>query len=237
MNPSRPIPVLKRRARLLAREEGIPLHAALDQIARQQGFRSWSHLSARTSPTTAGPKLFSGLERGDFVLLAARPRQGKTVLSLKLLLEAVRSGHAAVFFTLEFTRDEVLSHLGAAESDLPALAEHLLIDVSDEISAEYIRRRLSDARPGTFVVIDYLQLLDQPRRNPEVGEQAASLRDFTRERGLITVCLSQIDRRFELSRRKVPSFDDVRLPNPLDLGLFTRAWFLHAERLSEGTLR
>ena len=42
---SAPIYRLKRRARLLARNEKIALHVALDRIARAEGFAGWSLLS------------------------------------------------------------------------------------------------------------------------------------------------------------------------------------------------
>ena len=39
--------------------------------------------------------------------------------------------------------------------------------------------------------------------------------------------ISQIDRAFELSSCDMPSVDDFRLPNPLDLSIFDKRCFLH----------
>lgn len=236
MEPSRPIPVLKRQARLLSRELGIPLHAALDVVAKQQGSRSWSHLSATATAPKSARDWLKKLEPGDFVLLAARPRQGKTALSLQLVLEVIRAGRAAAFFTLEFTEPEVVKYLGATASDEPAVRQHLLIDTSDEIRGDYIIRRLAAADPGTLVVVDYLQLLDQRRSNPDLNGQIAALREFTSERELITICLSQVDREFEVSERTAPTVADVRLPNFLDLQLFTKAWFVQGGQITNGDL-
>ena len=47
---SAPVHVLKRRARSLSRARSIPLHAALDEIAVQEGYRAWSLLAARAAP-------------------------------------------------------------------------------------------------------------------------------------------------------------------------------------------
>jgi hypothetical protein len=55
-------------------------------------------------------------------------------------------------------------------------------------------------------------------------QQAKAL---SRQRQLIIVCLSQIDRRFDRSFRPCPGIDDVRQPNPVDLGLFSKTCFLH----------
>jgi replicative DNA helicase len=77
------------------------------------------------------------------------------------------------------------------------------------------------------VVVDYLQLLERRRRDPELGEQLSALAAFTQQRGLITVCLSQISRAFERSPTTVPTRADVHQPNPLNLDVFTKGCFLH----------
>jgi replicative DNA helicase len=80
---------------------------------------------------------------------------------------------------------------------------------------------------GTVVVVDYLQLLDQKRDSPELMEQVRALRALARDKGLIVVMISQIDRSYDPSAKAVPDLDDVRLPNPLDLKLFDKACFLN----------
>lgn len=55
MSLSAPIYVLKRRAKQLSREAGIPLNQALDRIARDEGFQTWSLLIARGQSTGAVP--------------------------------------------------------------------------------------------------------------------------------------------------------------------------------------
>jgi hypothetical protein len=39
--------------------------------------------------------------------------------------------------------------------------------------------------------------------------------------------ISQVHRRFDPTHRPLPTLDDIRLPNPLDLTLFNKACFLH----------
>ena len=53
MNLSAPIHQLKRKARLMSRAERIPLHAALDRIAVEEGYRSWSLLAAKQPGMTS----------------------------------------------------------------------------------------------------------------------------------------------------------------------------------------
>ena len=87
--------------------------------------------------------------------------------------------------------------------------------------------RLRSAPRGTLAVIDYLQLLDQKRDNPELMVQIRALRSFARERGLVLVFISQVDRAFDPARKPFPDMGDIRLPNPLDLSLFDKACFLN----------
>jgi replicative DNA helicase len=180
-------------------------------------------------------------ERDSVEALARRPvpagwqaGQGKTLLSLELAVEAMRRGRSVAFFTLEYTQSQVRGCLRELGEDPAEFGSPLRIDTSDQISAAYVIAELASAEPGTVVVVDYLQLLDQKRENAVLSEQVAALRSFARERGLIIVCLSQLDRTFEGSGRHVPRVTDVRLPNPVDLSLFSKVCFIHENRVTFG---
>ena len=227
MNLSAPIHQLKRKARLMSRAERIPLHAALDRIAVEEGYRSWSLLAAKQPGMTSVRALWPLLEPGDLVLIAGRPGQGKTLASLALLAEAMRAGRRGVFLTLEYTQADVLSRLRAINIEPGEFAGLFDCDCSDAINANYIVARLAEAPRGTVAVIDYLQLLDQRRDTPELALQVSMLKAFARERGLILVFLSQVDRSYEEAGRPFPEIADVRLPNPLDLSLFDKTCFVN----------
>jgi replicative DNA helicase len=227
MKLSAPIYHLKRKAKLLSREKNIPLHEALDRIAEQEGFAGWSLLATRVTATAPTGRLFARLAPGDLVLVGARPGQGKTLMSLELAVQAMKSGNRGMFFTLEYTDKDVLDRfraIGVEPDDFAGLFE---LDGSDDISADYIVKRLAAAPRGTLVIVDYLQLLDQKRENPELMVQVRTLQSFARDRGLIFVFISQIDRSYDPSTKPCPDLEDVRLPNPLDLSLFTKTCFLN----------
>lgn len=228
MKLSAPLYYLKRQARLLSRAENIPLHVALDRIAQQEGFAGWSLLAAKTAATSPAERLFARLSPGDLLLLGARPNQGKTLMSLELAMQAMKAGHRCVFFTLEYTEKDILERfrdIGVQRRDFDGRFE---FDNSDEVSSNYIVSRLAAAPRGTLVVVDYLQLLDQKRDKPDLMMQVSTLESFARERGLIFVFISQIDRSYDPSKKPCPDLTDVRLPNPLDLGLFSKTCFLNA---------
>ncbi|MDU0342334.1 DNA helicase [Bosea rubneri] len=228
MKLSAPVYRLKRKARELARKENIPLHLALDRIAIGEGFGAWSLLSARSAEMLSAAGLLDRLAPGDLLLIGARPGQGKTLLSLQLAVEAMKAGRRAVFFTLEYTARDVLGRFRALGVE-PAQFEALFtFDDSDAINADHIMQVLADAPDGTLAIVDYLQLLDQKRGNPELGAQISALKAFARERGLILGFISQIDRSYDPVTKPCPDLDDVRLPNSLDLSLFSKACFLNS---------
>ncbi|MEO0991805.1 MAG: DNA helicase, partial [Pseudomonadota bacterium] len=226
MTLSRPIFRLKAEAKRLARAESIPHHEALDRIARQEGFQSWSLLAGH-SGTEPSVNLMDQLTPGEIILIAARPGHGKTLLALSVLAQAAEAGRPTVFFSLEWTEDTVRDSDLRAGGD-PKTAQHRLqIDVSEEISAEHIAKRLETMPRGTVAAIDYLQLLDQRRETPPLSKQVADLRAAAERTGTTILCLSQIARSFEASDKPLPDLSDIRLPNPVDLGLFSKACFLH----------
>ncbi len=242
MTTSAPIHVLKREARRLARGEHIPLHQALDRIARREGFPRWSLLVHRTAPPPADPglqfpietlsadtgaRLLDELRAGELLLIAARPRQGKTVLGLALAVAVMRAGGYGAFFTLDYTRRDLARCFARLGEQWSRFDARFHFDDSDAIDADYVIERTAQATPGTVIVIDYLQLLDQRRTSPEVAIQVERLRTHARDRQLIIACIAQIDRRYQAGAGEFPGLEDVRRANPLDLSLFDQACFLN----------
>lgn len=231
MKLSRPIYRLKHEAKRLSRQENTPLHAGLDRIAAREGFESWSLLAAKASATRHAGTLFAKLSPGDLVLIGARPGQGKTLMSLALAVEAMKAGHNGAFFSLEYTQKDILGRLRALGVEPAGFDRLFAFDNSDAISADHIAAALETAPRGTLAVIDYLQLLDQKRENPALMDQIRTLKAFARERGLILVFISQIDRSYDPTTKPCPDIGDVRLPNPLDLSLFDKACFLNQDEI------
>jgi len=231
MKLSAPIYRLKRQAKLLSPWENIPLHKALDRIAQQEGFKSWSLLATALTNNKLGSSLLQQLGAGDLLLLGARPGHGKTLLSIELAIEAMTKGHKSVFFSLEYNKSDIDSIFRGLGSDLTRFGAQFEFDGSEEICAPYIINRLKHAPIGSVIIVDYLQLLDQKRDTPPLMDQIQALRAFARERGLIFVFITQIDKTFaaegETSAR-LPELTDVRLPNPLDLQLFDKSCFLNS---------
>jgi replicative DNA helicase len=227
MKLSTPIYRLKRQAKQLSCEDTVPLNEALNRIAKREGFESWGLLAALHAKRSSATKILAALSSGDLVLLGARPGHGKTLMGLELIVEAIKTGNCAAFYSLEYIEKEVAERFATLGVDINASSDALTFDTSDEISADYIINQLKTAPEGTVVVIDYLQLLDQDRGKPTLKAQVAALKSFVEKAGLIVIMLSQIDRSYDATIKALPDMADVRLPNPLDLTLFTKTVFLN----------
>ncbi len=227
MQLSAPIYVLKRKAKLLARESDIALHQALDSVAIEEGFQSWSHLASTLSNESPAREPLSQLEPGDLVLVGARPGHGKTLLALEMAVKASQLRRKGYFFTLDYNERDVADRLSVMGIDQNSTNSSVVVDTSDYVSADYVISRLRTEKEPALIIVDYLQLLDQKRTNPSLDDQIKSLQRYVIDSGAICVVISQIDRSFDLSEKSMPDISDVRLPNPLDLSAFHKHYFLH----------
>lgn len=227
MRLSSPIYKLKRQAKLLVRDNDIRLHEALNQIATKEGFKNWSHLASNYSKATPVKEIMKQISSGDMILIGARPGHGKTLLGLELAALAEEINRTGYVFTLDFNEADVWDRFEKLGFDTKEFDLPVVVDTSDNICTAHIIECLSSTPDDALVVVDYLQLLDQRRSNPPLDEQVWALKKFAAERGAIVVMISQIDRAFELSSNGMPSIDDIRLPNPVDLSLFDKRCFLH----------
>jgi replicative DNA helicase len=226
MKLSKPLPRLKSQAKQLARAEGLTHLSALDRIAGSEGYRSWSMLAAQATDSSPAAALLSQLHPGDLVLIAARPGQGKTRLGIELAVQAAAGGRLSVFFTFEYSAAQLETHFAKFGDKRAGSAKMLDWDSSDAISADYIIDRMARAEAGALIVVDYLQLLDQKRDNPPLAEQVERLQAWARAGGSVAIFIAQIDRSYDPRRKPQPTMADIRLPNPLDIGLFDKICFL-----------
>lgn len=227
MRLSSPIYRLKRQAKMLARGNDMKLNEALNQIATKEGFKDWGHLASNYAEVTPAKDIMKQLRSGDMVLIGARPGHGKTLLGLELAALAEQIHRTGYFFTLDYNEADVWDGFEKLGFNPQRLDRPVVVDTSDDICADHIVEYLSRTRDDALIVVDYLQLLDQKRSNPPLEQQVRALKKFATESGTIVVMISQIDRAFELSSDGMPSIDDIRLPNPVDLSLFDKRCFLH----------
>ncbi len=234
MKLSAPIHVLKRKAKELKRSNLITLTEALDDIAMAEGFASWSLLQSKVNAFVPRTKdeVLNDLFPGDLMLIGARPGLGKTTMALQLLLQAIKEERVCFFFSLEYTQKEAVEKLSQLDEAYEQHQSLLKLDCSDEISSDYIINKTQGiVKVGSLIAVDYLQLLDQQRNKPPLQKQVEDLKAYAKETNCIIIFISQIDRSFEQEGNVRPSLENIRLPNPLDLGLFNKSIFVNHEQI------
>ena len=138
--------------------------------------------------------VLTGLGRGDLIILAARPGMGKTSLALNVALSAAKtSGKTVAIFSLEMSREQLVTRLIAAEglvenqrlttgnlreSDWQRIAEaasnlsrmDIRIDDNPLLTAADMNAKCRRLDNLGLVVIDYLQLMTSAGGKSYAGE-------------------------------------------------------------------
>ncbi len=191
-------------------------------------------------------RLLGGLQRSDFVIVAARPSVGKTSLCLSFARNAARYGQHIAVFSLEMSAEQIVQRLVAAETGIDAqrlrlgdLREEewplfvqatgkladlpIFIDDTPSISALQLRtkaRRLHAEHGLDLILVDYLQLMTgdvrSENRVQEVSYISRSIKALARELDLPVVAASQLSRAVEQRSDKRPVLADLRESGSLE---------------------
>lgn len=233
MKLSSPIHILKRNAKKLKKEQGMTMSQALDEVAKNEGFSSWSLLVSKKDelfPSKYSETL-NFFNNGDLVLIGARPGVGKTSFTMGLFVKAIEQKRPKGFcFTLAETHKDLARRIATYNESIGQNDDLFELNYSNDICADFIISVTNNqVQPGSIIIVDYLQLLDEKRVNPPLQDQIQSLKVFAKEKGCIIIFLSQINREIEYKVNQRPTVDDIRLPNPLDINLLNKIIFLYRD--------
>lgn len=202
-----------------------------------------SHKKGITGIPTGFAKLdemTSGLQKGDLIILAARPSMGKTSLALNLATNSALNGYSVGVFSLEMAAEQLTLRLLSTESGiahhnirnatitsdewvaLTNVAAHLadlkiFIDDAAGLTIMDLRtkaRKLKAEHNIDLLVVDYLQMLNSSKkhenRHQEVSEISRSLKALAKELGVPVIALSQLSRAVDSRMDKRPMLSDLR---------------------------
>lgn len=185
-------------------------------------------------------KMTSGMQKGDLLILAARPSMGKTALALNMALSAWHSGAPVGIFSLEMSSEQLVLRMLSSEAGIPhqkirnalvsseewmdltnhaaRLAEaKIFIDDTPSINIMELRakaRKLKAQENIQLIVIDYLQLITtsgaHENRTQEIAAISRSLKALAKELGVPILALSQLSRSLESRVDKRPQLSDLR---------------------------
>lgn len=183
-------------------------------------------------------KLNGGIRRGELIVLAARPKMGKTAFALNVAANAALD-HAVLVLSMEMPKSQLHDRNLAVQGRIPL--EHLLKPwmMTDEdwsglthaavkIGGMKLHQddqgglRLVDVRMKAkgvkrkhgldLLVVDYLQLMegDGDNRNAQIEGITRGLKSLAKELDIGIVLLSQLNRKLEERPNKRPMPSDLR---------------------------
>jgi len=210
-------------------------------------FQHLSEIKSNRKGVTGIPTQFtkldemtSGLQKGDLIVLAARPSMGKTSFALNIAINTAQQGYSVGFFSLEMSAEQLTLRLLSTESGIAhhnirnatitsdewieltnvaaQLAEvKLFIDDTAALGIMDLRtraRKLKTDHNVQILFVDYLQMLHSTKkhenRHQEVSEISRSLKALAKEIGVPIVALSQLSRAVDSRVDKRPMLSDLR---------------------------
>ncbi len=219
----------------------IPIGETLREISRRIEARGEDGiLTGLPSGFPALDTETSGFQKGDLIIVAARPSVGKTALGLTMAEHmAVLEHKSVVFFSMEMSREQVAQRLLCSyarfdshklrrrilsEQDVQSLVmrcaelaeEDLFVDDTPGMTVLELRakaRRLAMQHHIDAVFVDYLQLMHTPgaeSRQAEVAAISRGLKGLGRELNIPIIVMAQLNRRSEDRTEKKPRLSDLR---------------------------
>ena len=184
--------------------------------------------------------LTSGFQKGDMILIAARPSMGKTTFALNIAVHAApREGKTVVIFSLEMSKEQLAYKLLCSEANVdmlklrtgnledkdweniarasgPLSSAKIYIDDTAGVSIMEMRskcRRLKIEYGIDLILIDYLQLMSgsgEESRQQEVSEISRNIKAIAKEMQCPVIALSQLSRAPEQRADHRPMLSDLR---------------------------
>lgn len=182
----------------------------------------------------------SGFQKGDMVLIAARPSMGKTTFALNIAqYAALREGKSVAVFSLEMSKEQLAYKMLCSEANIDMLKlrtgnledrdwenmakasgplgnAKVYIDDTAGVTVMEMRskcRRLKVEHGIDLIVIDYLQLMsgsNPDNRQQEVSEISRSIKALAKEMQCPVIALSQLSRAPEARADHRPMLSDLR---------------------------
>ena len=206
----------------------------LDQASRKEG-----NLRGLTTGFKDLDDKLAGLQKGNMIVIAARPGMGKTAFALNIAqAAAIKEGATVLLLSMEMTKTELGQRFISMSSKVDmeklttgnlerrdwdqinlALDELSRADISIDDSAKTISeirnkcRRLKAEKGLDLVIIDYMQLMNHEGRSEgrqqEVADFSRYIKQLAMELDCPVVALSQLNRESVKDKRR-PIISDLR---------------------------
>jgi len=183
--------------------------------------------------------ILNGLQNGEMIVIAGRPSMGKTAFAMNIVESVATNRMPVAVFSLEMSKQQLAQRMLCSRAGIDAQkvrrgmisAEETrqLASVVNELSKAPIwvddsaglnvlemrakARRLKNQQDIKLIVIDYLQLMDNPgpdSRQQQISEISRGLKALARELEVPVIALSQLNRQTEGRDGHRPRMSDLR---------------------------
>ncbi len=181
----------------------------------------------------------NGLEKGDLIIIGARPSVGKSAFMLNIADNISKANYSVGIISLEMTAKKLTERLLAINTGVELnkiknnnlhknewntleitekeLKKRKLYinDNSNNTTIQNIKRIIKKLTKKTkidLIIIDYLQLIEgnKKERHLEIGEISRKLKLLAKELNIPIILLSQLNRALENRINKKPMLSDLR---------------------------
>lgn len=225
-----------------ARTRIEPTLAKDDLVAHIEELQRRESGEVRAIPTgfaAVDAKLNGGIRRGELVVLAARPKMGKTAFALNVACNVADAEYSVLVLSMEMPKSQLhdrnlatlghipLEHLlkpsmmtdtdwaglTRAMMKLEAMKLHLDDQAGLRLMDVRMKAKLVKRKHGLdLLVVDYLQLMegDGDNRNAQIEGITRGLKTLAKELDIGIILLSQLNRKLEERPNKRPIPSDLR---------------------------
>ena len=172
---------------------------------------------------TGYPKIDSrlkGMSGGNLIILASRPKVGKTAFALSIAQNVAEMGKKVMFYSQEMLGEELCERILSKKSGISmnklidnslsadeieklknALennSNNIVVNDSSGVTVQDIRLNCRMIKDLGLIIIDYLQLMrsnsKHDNRNQEIGAISRELKKLATDLNVPILCLSQLNR-------------------------------------------
>ncbi len=179
-----------------------------------------------------------GLKRKEFIVLAGRPSNGKSALSLQIAWDVAKQGFQVYFFSREMSQEALIERLFCnlamvnnrdmlykpmdfkdKFNDFRELLKNIKLIIKDSIGVniENLYQAIEDLPQADMIVLDFIQTVRGFGKRREVlDDYIYKFKEICNEKNMVGLMVSQINRGSEQTEGKRPQLYQLKETGSLE---------------------